>query len=1678
MKGFKKFTALILALLMIVSVNPLSVFAGGPDKAPKDKGPKAEAPKAEPVKAEKKKDPQAVGKTVIFSASESTVFYKKDKMDAQTKTYDAASLMYVDATVKSVSETKDGAVFYKLQTKGAGNKNKVNLEPYCFVLADCVQLTDNSDPIQELKATVGKQKLTVLGRLPKDTSLRVSLADTKKYEAAMETAGDILSCYDITLKNKGVEIEPLTPVLVKIENFVSPKEPVRVYHILNEDPENFSYISAEEIVYDKNSKTLSFLADGFSSYLVLTDDEIVAAINAGLHLADSQPMKIYKAEEKNKVVTHTEVTGKVADVSLGGTIFTNYFYYAAVAKDPEVPFSNAATYQAHLVQVYKDAYDAAYEKTPDDAAASAAALQAVKKVWDYYLADLYDPEYAWMNDTDYYKHYTPNSMGDNGFEWPKSNNNYSSFHYDDTLDSEKILPLEYNFLEGGVDYSQFVSKLNKTATAVAAGDANTERKYDIAITADAQAKVSAPVVMIFQLQTAWQLFDLEHANKLKAADKNSKYIDDNTEVGAVANSTEMATLYDVKHALIDFVDYMKTNYPGNNLFLGFTETKHDQSSGMLHTGSQVTNNETLLENALITWDTFGNCEHVHYDSEALQNVVNRLESDLSVLQDVNTNPIPYDQISKTVVVIGGPTENSTEQNGYGCTLPWVTFSDNKIDAVYGIRVNDGTSYVTTGTEAGVLSWLDYSKNNSGDPYYPGIYPEGTKADDKNSTPGNFTKKFVATTRDAVFNALVAIAEEQMKAKGLDVQNPAVSVDHVTISDTITPEFLIDDEPGEPGAPGETAEPAKHIYMEILDKDGNVVRKVEYPKKDAGIGDTGDKVTWTRTENKDGSITISCDVGSLFNTQKAVLHIPVVAKEDYIGSNNVKSNVGTPDASYEHLPAPTEDNPNPKIAEYTVDCHDTPEVNVPIRFNTEDGGNTTIWVGDSVDLKDLDSDSIIADVMDRIDNYEQINGTVSFTWVLPDGSKVEIPGGLVVKNGVPDFSTMPDISCEELFDEEGNFVCTLEVTFTPNDVKNNGNFSDQEVTAVPVNPLTKDGDVFINTIMNTGKVSLYVRKDWKDSFDHSADTVEYILYANDEIYHDEKGQTVTGVLDASNGWENKIEDLPSAITVDDQPEVIKYSVKETNVKYGYEDSYLRSSQTDEVYEGYLQLTLNPGDFDPKNLKFVHIEFSYGGVNYNYDYPLYIQDKDPDTQKLAKKTDKVILLNLPTNIPVTYSGADDQTGTPGSQQYEVNGNAPLSDVVISNIFLYKNRKCEYKNKEKIWVVTYEDQFPKDKQTFTTVGAAVVPKWKEATTSPVLIIENTPQYFYVVHHIVHKVEDELWQPYYQDYVDAIPMFALKPADGKFDITVPFTGSDDTAYYSGIRDGYIYGGMYKGVSTDGEGNTVYIEENPVHDPKATEVPDVEFTTPEDRWCGKELSPEAWHYYYLREVSEEFLQPRLISLRRYSTDTHVERYLLTAVDSDGADQGFYTEYGFIYDPNCEEKNIVKYMQAGVVATGENEELYSPETDEIPYADYPEMHSLLYEYINSYHKNVLQATYTPTKVFSQAGGFVHITDEDYFGCVPYNKNFGSKSGSKTALGKDFSFNFSYTPYYVTADGVFVSGIYERYVDTSNEATVTASVNCDELLASGSLTYKFTRPVTSFLTVDNSYDANPDEGGNE
>lgn len=824
----------------------------------------------------------------------------------------------------------------------------------------------------------------------------------------------------------------------------------------------------------------------------------------------------------------------LGDLAIYGTQFTDYFYYGNVAKDDRVPFYDAQSYADYLAQTYLNK-----------------GLSAVQEEWEKYLYDLYDPSYDLKVKDNINGGYPGNGFtyGDINLGWAKDKG--TSFH--GTL-SPQIDDLNYAFLEDGVDYSNFVSNLEKKATAVAPGDENSERKYDIEIIADAQAKARGPVAMILQIQTSWQMFDLAHANALSG--------DGYTKVGALADNTELATLYDIKQALLRFVDYMENNYPGNNVVLGITEVQHADSqtmfSGTDASGKPlyVTNNYDILRQSIRAWDTFGNCEHVHYDTVALKNACENLESNLGEWKDFYGKRMQYNDIQKVAVIIGGPTENSNNEKGYGCILPWPTFQEEGLNSVYSIRTNEGTPLSTNA--ANIISWLDYSENNIAPAFKDGVGK-------------SFTEKYVATTEDAVFNYLVRIAEMEMGKNGIEITAEDKYVEDLTVTDTISDELFLLDE----------SEP---IVATIYNKDGTVESQQIIPLDDPDL---------TIQKNPNGTTTVTYNFGRIYNTKKCALHFGIRANEDYIGSNNVYSNVGTPVATYSHEKIDSDGTGTGEIDHYNVESFDTPEVNVPIQFDTTDGDTTTIIMGDKVDLADL-STEIVEHAETLIDNYDQINGTLSYTWILPDGTEVDM-GGVTVKNGSIGVQSPPSREYEFTGTEAGQYVCMLKVTFTPESVDTSSkNFSDDK-TAVAVGTLTKVGNVWINVVAGDSTQRFFVRKDWVGGPPAGTEAITFRVLANGESVLDESGNQLEYTLSAQNNWETEVSSLPAV----KDGVVQNYTIEENSVPQGYLASYSTENHQENDWAAKMTLTFIPSsNQDNKTLK---ITYRYNGQEYTYTTP---------------------------------------------------------------------------------------------------------------------------------------------------------------------------------------------------------------------------------------------------------------------------------------------------------------------------------------------------------------------------------------------------------------------------------------------------------------------------------------------
>lgn len=913
-----------------------------------------------------------------------------------------------------------------------------------------------------------------------------------------------------------------------------------------------------------------------------TDAQIAAAINeinSGLGLAS----KTYG--------------GKSFNLSINGTLFTKTFYYDNIMKDlPVTGTTNsekAESYGRYLAGIYLDA------------GGGSDGLAAVKEVWDRYILDIFDPNQAAPKSGTY---------GDEILYWTKEATG-SSFHAGSTGTSSSglsagIKPLDYEALKNGIDYSAFMSGLHKNVTAAAAGDSNSERKYDVKISAEAQAKGKGPVAMIIQIQTAWQLFDLTHANAPKGG--YAKF-------GATSRNDEIANLYDIKKGLLKFAEYMDANYKGNNLVLGISEVRHGGSDSMFYSSSvggaacYVTNDADKIKEGILGFDSFGNCEHVHYDTNTMKATCTNLSKNLTALtQNV---PLSNDDISKCVVIIGGTTEASSGTGGYGCVVPWSTMSSSGINSVYAIKTNSAE-------QADVLdpsyypSWLDYPANNAGAPY--------------NGTGTNFTEKYKALTSDAVCDYLIQIAEKEMASKSINI-DADTSAEDVVLEDTVQREFILDK--------------TKSIKLNITDNKTNdpvaaECREFEWHDEvtDETTGDVITEGGWfdkatgdpaydaesgyglTVTENADGTTTVTYDVKSVHNGRVCELDFGIAAKSDYIGSNNVKSNVGTPELTYGYND--NEGNPT----RVPVKTKDTPEVNVPIRYTVADGGSANVDLGTSVDLASLGSDRIVENAHSLLEKYEQISGTLTYVWEMPDGTKKPVPITVEVKDGkiVGDFAnktepgdnlpTPSELSQMLEALQQGTQEAKLHVIFTPTPVTNNGNFSDS-TTAAGVNKKDLPGKVTITTPISPATKDIKLQKIWDPKVPKDANgnpmysSLNFRITARDKagnllgyvkVGTDGKG-TITqnpsdaaitlsstdALADNSAVWQREIKGLPG---FKDKKDYI-YTVEEISVPVGYSAEYSSETVIEETDGWQCQAPLTLKLAGAKNAKDITVVVEY-------------------------------------------------------------------------------------------------------------------------------------------------------------------------------------------------------------------------------------------------------------------------------------------------------------------------------------------------------------------------------------------------------------------------------------------------------------------------------------------------------
>ena len=1076
----------------------------------------------------------------------------------------AVSQIGYKESTKNFTLSEDGATRKGYTRYGAWYGNEYGDWDAMFV-SFCLYYADipSTNFIYSAGSQVWKEKLTALEMYQDVSTYAPKKGDVIFLIENAESADtDQVGIVESVDESKIAVIQGDTEDSVERQEYARNDSRILGFGVLPENPEKMENDEQE----DQSADEPTDISEVDSLAATQVDQATIDAINTKLGL-------------KNYVITGGKKDISV-DMSLGGAEFNKRFYYGNVSKDDRVPFNDATSYKAYLAQCYQND--------------QANGTDTLTTEWNKYLYDLFDPTYdqgSMGNTGNVY----PDTPGVNGYgdpaphiSWPKDGGTGPFHATSDKVRNPKLNALKYDIKGQSVDYSELIRNFDKTVTADKAGDENTERKYKIGLSAKVQAAVSAPVVMVMQIQTSWQMFDLAHANCVKGDGTYASIA-----VGSCSRNSEIANLYDIKQALIRFVKDLNEKYPGNNLALAITDVEHGGTWSMLgpvgnkdsRNGQYVSNDvDTLLE-GLYGWDTFGNCEHVHYRDAALSNAVLALKNNMSQWTDGTGNNIDYKDVRKVGVMIGGATENSSGGDGYGVTLPWRNFQSAGLNSVYGIRTNKGTPL----NNDNLISWVDNASNN-GTPF-------------KDGTGTGFTKKYVATTEDAVYKTLMSIAEREMDAAPLVIEADDIYAEDVVIGDTIQDEFELD-----------LTAPITAI---IQDKNGNERKKVTISLDDATtetLADGSVRITtadkkFTIIKNTDGTTTVSYAYGDIQNTNTIKLDFGIQAKEDYIGSNNVLSNVGTPKINYNHTPF---DQSRP-MESYEKECNKTPEVNVPIRFDVTDGGKTQILVGDSTDLKDL-SGEIAKDAEERVQAYDQINGTLSYEWELPDGTKVSA-GSVKVNAGNIGEATFPDHSYTFKGETPGSNEIKLNVTFTPDSVKNNGNFSDDK-TATAVNPLTKPGKVWVDVIDGESTRDIIIRKDWDGGDVPQGQEIKYRILADGK-------EVRTGTVSSDINWKELQKDLPA---VDKETKkVINYTVEEVTQIPGYTVSYGTDIQTDTetTYGAKLQLkfTVGEGIGKDKPLKFT---YTYGGITYNYT-----QDKNmhEQYQKTDNKNTHVYTIDIP-------------------------------------------------------------------------------------------------------------------------------------------------------------------------------------------------------------------------------------------------------------------------------------------------------------------------------------------------------------------------------------------------------------------------------------------------------------------
>ncbi len=438
----------------------------------------------------------------------------------------------------------------------------------------------------------------------------------------------------------------------------------------------------------------------------------------------------------------------------------------------------------------------------------------------------------------------------------------------------------------------------------------------------------------------------------------------------------MANFYDVKQALLRFNEYLREK-SGGSAALALLTFGHPKEFTMFTGSGFFCNDSDTIEAAIRGWDTFGDCEHSHYTDTLLDAALKNISSEFANWKDSDNNLIG-DKVKKTAIFIGGSCEATKSDNGYAVTLDKDLLTTS-VDNAYAIRTVDGTPSTKNADGEALYSWLDY----------------GTNRDIWNKEGNGY---YVSTTEDEIYNALVEIFEKDSVADTTTYGNV-----NAQITDTVQKEFKVT---------GATA-------TWVSEADGNVT---EIPQDSIKI-----------VEKEDGSTEVTCDYGECTGAGTVNLKIAIEARDDYIGGNNVLTNVDVPTLSFSHTNKTTG-----KKTEASKDFTEKPTVNVSLLDLAVTGGSGLHKVGNPFNLADFGE----ADLTDLLTGYPQTNGTLKLEWVEVDEQGNPLPDQTIsftaneyrVDNGTLD-GTIELPECEVNSDTPLTRNFQLKVTYTPDPATN-------------------------------------------------------------------------------------------------------------------------------------------------------------------------------------------------------------------------------------------------------------------------------------------------------------------------------------------------------------------------------------------------------------------------------------------------------------------------------------------------------------------------------------------------------------------------------------------------------------------------------------------------------------------